>query len=411
LSTDKITSVLGRWEGYEIAEVHRRVPWHGKGPVKIWITLKPIEGIRRVCSGCRRRVRGVHEVTDRTIRDLPILGDQTFLQVGRVRVLCPRCGPKLELVSWLGRYQRVTKRLAESVVRLCAHMSIKDVAEHYGLGWDAVKNIDKACLKARLDPVDLSGLEALAMDEVSIRKRHRYATVFADPTSGKVLWVVEGRKREDIREFFELLGPDGCRRLKVVVMDMMSTYRQEVEAQCPQAEIVYDFFHIISHYGRKVLDRIRVDEANRLRKDPAARKVIKGSRWLLLANKENLGRRENRIRLKELLAANWALMKAYVMREDLKRLWRYKYPKAARRFFEAWYRRAIYSKIEPLKRFARMLKEQLAHVIAHCRWPLHTSLLEGMNNKIKVIKRVAYGFRDNEYFFLKIRAAFPGNAG
>jgi transposase len=139
--------------------------------------------------------------------------------------------------------------------------------------------------------------------------------------------------------------------------------------------------------------------------------VIKGSKWLLLSNRENLERREDRIRLKELLAANWALMKAYVMREDLKRLWSYKYPKAARRFFDAWYRRAMYSKIAPLKRFARLMKKHLDHIIAHCRWPLHTSLLEGMNNKIKVIKRVAYGFRDNEYFFLKIRAAFPGNAG
>ncbi len=410
MSTHEITSLLGRWEGYEVTEVRRRVAWHSRGPVKIWITLKPTEGIRRVCSGCHRRVKTVHEVSDRIVRDLPILGDQTFLRVGRVRVLCPQCGPKLELVSWLGRYQRVTQRLAESVVRLCTRMSIRHVAEHFRLGWDAVKNIDKTYLGARLDPVDLSRVKALAMDEVAIRKGHRYATIFADPTTREVLWVVEGRKRENIRAFFELLGPEGCRRIQVVV-DMMAAYRQEVEAQCPQAEIVYDFFHIVSLYGRKVLDRIRVDEANRLRSDPAARKVIKGSKWLLLSNKKNLVKREDRIRLKELLAANWALMKAYVLREDLKRLWRYKYPKAARRFFTIWYRRAIYSKIEPLKRFARLMKEHLEHIIAHCRWPLHTSLLEGINNKIKVIKRMAYGFRDNEYFFLKIRAAFPGNAG
>ena len=155
MSSDEITSVVGRWEGYEVAEVHRRIAWHGKGPVKVWIMLKPIEGIRRVCSGCRRRVRGVHEISERIVRDLPILGQQTFLRVGRVRVLCPRCGPKLELVSWLGRYQRVTKRLAESVVRLCAHMPVKHVAAHYGLGWDAVKNIDKAYLG--VDPVGSGG--------------------------------------------------------------------------------------------------------------------------------------------------------------------------------------------------------------------------------------------------------------
>jgi transposase len=163
-------------------------------------------------------------------------------------------------------------------------------------------------------------------------------------------------------------------------MDMMATYRQEVEARCPQTEIVYDFFHILSHYGRNVLDRIRVDEANRLRGDRPARKLVKGSKWLLLANRKNLERREDRIRPKELLAANWALMKVCDMREDLRRLWSYKYSKAARRFFDAWYRRAIYSKIEPLKRFAWFLKKHLDHVIAHCRWLLHTCRLEGMNN-------------------------------
>ena len=156
---------------------------------------------------------------------------------------------------------------------------------------------------------------------------------------------------------------------------------------------------------------MRVDEANRLGQDKKARHVVKSARWLLLRNKRNITKREDRVKLRELLGANKALMTAYVLKDDLKELWDYRYPKAALRFWKQWHGHAIRSRIEPLQKFARKLKVYLNGIIGHCRWPLHTSLLEGINNKIKVIKRMAYGFRDDEYFFLKIRAAFPGNAG
>lgn len=136
--------------------------------------------------------------------------------------------------------------------------------------------------------------------------------------------------------------------------------------------------------------------------------MIKGSRWLLLRNKRNIESQDDRIRLYDLLDANRNLMKVYVLKEDLKQLWDFHYPKAAKRFWKDWYRRAMQSGIEPLRRFAKRLKPYVPGILAHCRHRLHTSLLEGINNKIKVIKRMAYGFRDDAYFFLKIRAAFPG---
>lgn len=175
-------------------------------------------------------------------------------------------------------------------------------------------------------------------------------------------------------------------------------------------EIVFDLFHVVAKYGREVIDRVRIDEANRLREDKPARKVIKGARWLLLRNRENV-QLEDRVKLTELLQANRKLATAYVLKDDLKHLWDFVYEGAARRFWKQWYSRAIRSRIAPLKDFAQRLKQHLSGILAHCRWPLHTSLLEGINNKIKVIKRMAYGFRDDDYFFLKIRAAFPGNTG
>lgn len=405
------TQILGEWEGYVVKAVRRLPKSRGGKFPRIRIELTPREGQLGRCSGCGRRVASVHETTDRVVRDLPILDAQTYLVVPRRRLACPRCGPKLERLSWLSPWGRVTARLAESVARLCQVMAVKHVAQYYGLGWDRVKGIDKAWLHKSLGPVDLGGVEVIAMDEFAIQKGHRYATVIVDAVRKRVLWVGRGRGREDIRPFFDLLGPEGCSRIKAVAMDMNAAYFEEVRARCPQAQIVYDLFHVVARYGREVIDRVRVDEANRLRQDKRARKVIKGSRWLLLRNYRNIDKREDRIRLQELLQANKKLATVYILKDDLKHLWDYHYPGAALRFWKQWYARAIRSRIAPLVTFARNLKEHLATIIAHCRWQLGTSLLEGINNKIKVIKRMAYGFRDDEYFFLKIRAAFPGLPG
>ena len=409
MSEDDLTRALGSWEGYRIGTC-RRFEAGIKAPrAQVWIELK-LEGPHRagICSGCGMEVGAVHEYEQRWVRDLPILDADTHLLVQQRRLACPRCGPKVERIAWLDRYARHTRRLAESVSLLCRATTIKSTAEFYGLARRTVKRIDKQYLKETLGPANLSGLEAIAMDEFSIQKGHRYATVIVEPVRKRVLWVGRGRGRQDVRPFFELLGEEGRKRLKAVAMDMNGAYEEEVRSQCPGAEIVYDLFHVVAKYGREVIDRVRVDEANRLKHDKPARKVIKSTRWLLLRNADNIARQEDRVRLSELLSANKKLATVYVLKDDLKHLWDYRYAAWARRFWKQWYGRAMRSRIEPLKRFARKLKGYLDGILAHCRWPLHTSLLEGINNTIKVIKRMAYGYRDDEYFFLKIRQAFPG---
>jgi transposase len=407
LTTEDVIEALGGWEGYEIERIEVE---QADEKTQVWITLAPLPGIVRHCGGCGRRVEQIHDVTYRWVRDVSMLEAETWLWLGRVRVACPHCGPKVEALSWLAPYSRLTRRMAENVVRLCQVLPIKHVAGYLGLSWDTVKATDKAYLQESLGPVDLSGVEQIVMDEFAIQKGHRYATVIVEPSTKRVLWVGRGRGREDVRPFFEQLGVAGRQRLKAVAMDMNGAYEEEVRDQCPLVQIVFDLFHVVAKYGREVVDRVRVDEANRLREDKPARKVVKGARWLLLRNRENV-KREDRVKLDELLQANRKLATVYVLKDDLKHLWDYVYEGAARRFWQQWYDRAIRSRIEPLKTFARRLKEYLPGILAHCRWPLHTSLLEGINNKIKVIKRMAYGFRDDDYFFLKIRAAFPGNTG
>jgi len=252
-------------------------PTEATGKPRVEITLVREKRSFR-CSGCGRETTKVHEVVVRCIRYLPILDAETHVWVPRYRVACPTCGPKLEALSWLSPRDRVTKRLAASVVHLCRVLPVKHVAEFYGLNWDTVKNLDVAALADQLPPVDFSGVTTIAMDEFAVRKGHRYATVVLEPRRKRVLWVGEGRGREDVRPFFELVGSEGCRRIQAVVMDMNPAYEEEVRVHCPHAVIVYDLFHVVAKYEREVIDRVRVDEATRLRHDRSARKVIKGAR-------------------------------------------------------------------------------------------------------------------------------------
>lgn len=408
MAESKFTAAFCGWKDHRLGTVGE--PEDGRAGV--WIELIPDPDRVLICSSCGGVADGVHDESERWVRDLPMFDMQTDLLVHRCRVRCPRCGPKLEALDWLSPYARVTNRLAESVARLCKVLPVKHVAEFYGLGWDAVKAIDKAYLDRTLGPVDLTGVTKLAMDEFAIQKGQRYATVVIDPATRRVLWVGRGRGREDVRPFFtELLGPERCKQIQAVAMDMNAAFDLEVKMHCPNAQVVYDLFHVVVKYGREVVDRVRVDQANQLRHDKPARQLIKRSRWLLLRNAENIKKETDRIKLAELLAVNRSLAKVYILKDDLKELWDYRHTGYARRFWDDWYHRAIRSRIEPLKAFARKLKGYLPGILSHCSHPLNTSVLEGINNKIKLIKRMAYGYRDDAYFFLKIRQAFPGNAG
>ena len=395
---------LGGWVGY-LVKSWRREP---RG-TRRWLVLElaPDPGSRRRCSGCGDVVAAIHDRTLRRVRDLPVFEDPVELHVWRLRLACPRCGPRLEHLDWLEPHARVTRRLARSVARFCTVASVRHAARWHGLDWKTAKAIDFRELERTLGPPDLAGVRLLAMDEFAIQKGHRYATVVVDPERKRVLWIGRGRSRAEVRPFFELLGPTRCAQIRAVAMDMNTAYDLEVKQHCPNAEVVYDLFHVVAKYGREVIDRVRVDEANRLRADKPARRVVKTSRWLLLRNRENVPA-EKAVQLDELLAANRALMTAYVLKDDLKQLWRYRSETWAKKAWQSWKRRAMRSGLQPLRHFARCLEPYLPGILAHCRWPLGTNLVEGINNKIKVIKRMAYGFRDDAYFFLKIRAAFPG---
>lgn len=340
----------------------------------------------------------------REVRDLSFGPWDTWLLFFQVRVNCPQCGVVTESLEWLEPSQRFTRRFGDYVASLCDFASVLAVARHLGLDWKTVKRLDKQRLEKALNPVNLDNLRILAVDELAIKKGHRYLTLVLDFETVRVLWAGKDRQEDTLAQFYRLLGPERCSNIEAVAMDMWKPFIKATRVYCPQAEIVYDKFHILAAYSR-VINEVRNTER---RKAPLKdREIYKGTKYLLLRNRKDV-RGNKRIRLNELLQLNKRLNTLYILKEDLKSLWDYVSPGAAWNFFQDWYHRAIFSKIEPLKDFARMLWNHWAGIEAHCHYPIHTSLLEGVNNKAKVIKRVAFGYHDTDYFILKLRAAFPG---
>ncbi len=388
------------WPGFQVQA------WHTPDDHSLIIDLEPqAEAVPR-CGRCHRQSPLIHDRRTRIIRDRDLLDQRVQLRVPVRRVDCLSCGRVTEQIDWLLPGTRLTRRLGAWIEALLQLLPISHISRLTGLHWHTIKALDKRRLEASVGTFEPGPVRRLVMDEFALHKGHRYATVIMDAERTRVLWVGEGNSRQAIRPFFELLG-EQCQQIEAVAMDMNTAFDLEVKQHCPQAEVVYDLFHVVARYGREVIDRIRVDQANAVRHDKPARKVIKQSRWLLLRNPDNL-KGEQAVRLQELLAVNQPLATVYVLKDALKAVWYAPSVWEGWRRWRSWLRHAQESGLAPLRRFARNLRRYTRGILASALFPLHTSLLEGVNNKIKVIKRMAYGFRDKDYFFLKIKATFPG---
>lgn len=388
------------WPGYDVvASSH-------SAENTLTLSLEPKAAEVPLCGRCQQPSPLVHDRRIRLVRDRDLLDQRIQLRVPVRRVDCLECGRATEHIPWLAPASRLTRRLCAWIESLLQLLPISHICRLSGLHWHTIKTLDKRRLEASVGAFEPGDVRRLVMDEFALHKGHRYATVIMDAERTRVLWVGLGNSRKAIRPFFERLG-QRCQQIEAVAMDMNTAFDLEVKQHCPQAEVVYDLFHVVARYGREVIDRIRVDQANALRHDKPARQVVKQSRWLLLRNKENL-KEDHAVRLQELLAANQPLATAYVLKDALKEVWYAPSVLEGWRRWRAWLRHARESGLAPLQRFARNLGRYVRGILASARFHLHTSLLEGVNNRIKVIKRMAYGFRDTDYFFLKIKASFPG---
>ena len=325
-----------------------------------------------------------------------------YLEVEVRRVQCRGCaGVKREELAFLADNPFYTKRFAYYVGRRCRQATIKDIAQELNLHWETIKTLEKQYMHAQLAKAGTPGPKAVGIDEISIRKGHTYRIVVSDLIRHRPIWFGgEDRSEASMALFYGWLGKKKSARIRLAVMDMWKPFRNATIAHAPQAAILFDKFHIMSHLGG-ALDMVRKAEYARLSgKD---RRFIKGQKYTLLSHRENLTL-EGRQSLRTLLAANKRLNTAYLLKESFGQLWDYEREGWARRFFENWRASLKWQRLEPYEKFAQMIDRHWDGIAAYCKPENKVSLgfVEGLNNKIRVIQRRAYGLRDEEYLRLKI---------
>jgi transposase len=281
-------------------------------------------------------------------------------------------------------------------------MTIQEVAHHLGVGWDLIKDLQKRDLQRRYRKPRLSKLKQIAIDEISIGKGHRYLTVVLNLESGAVVFVGDGKGADALGPFWQRLRAARA-QVAAVATDMSPAYIEAVRAHLGEAVPVFDHFHVVKLFNEKLSDFRR--ERQREAEEKLGKQVLKGTRWLLLKNPENLDpKKKERERLEEALRMNQPLATVYYLKEDLRQIWGQPDKATATRVLEDWMRRAEASCIKVLQQFAATLAMHRTGILAYYDCPISTGPLEGTNNKIRTMQRQAYGFRDQEFFKLKILA-------
>jgi len=325
-----------------------------------------------------------------------------YLDVEIRRVFCCRCGKvKQEKLGWLADYPFYTKRFAFYVGRRCRDSSIRDVAKELHLDWKTVKSLEKQYMREQVRRAGTPGPKVLGIDEISLRKGHTYRIVVSDLDRLRPIWFGgKDRSEASLDLFFEWLGPKKSQRIRLVVMDMWKAFRNSTRRHAPQGAILFDKFHVMRHLN-EALDKVRKGEYARVSEKD--RRFIKGQKYTLLSRNENLTM-EGRVALKTLLKANKRLNIAYLLKESFSQLWEYKREGWAQKFFDNLRASLKWQRLKPYEEFAEMIESHWDGITAFILSEDKVSLgfVEGLNNKVRVIQRRAYGLRDEEYLHLKV---------
>lgn len=353
------------------------------------------------CSHCQSANVIRHGAEERSFRTLPIGCKPVELRLPVPRLGCRDCGlVRRAAIRFARPFRRFTRAFERYALDLLSHMTIQAVAEHLQVGWDSIKDLFKRRLQARFGKPKLKKLKRLAIDEISIGHGHRYLTVVLDLDSGAVVFIGQGKGADALIPFWKRLKAAHA-RIEAIATDMSPAYISAVRENLPRAIHVFDHFHVVKLFNERLADFRR--QLQREAEGPLGKKVLKGTRWLILKNPENLDETKGeRTRLEEALRINQPLATAYYMKEEFRHFWEQDTLRDATRFLDDWCRRAEASKLSVLQKMASTFQMHRTGLLNYHRCPISTGPLEGVNNKIKTLQRQAYGFRDQEFFQLRI---------
>lgn len=389
------TKVL-KWPGYyvyqaEINEAQERL--------RLWVRRKKAN-LHLVCSSCGRRLShgAIAETQYREVRDLPCFTYTTTVVVETYRVSCPDCGVKAERLPQLPSKAPFSKRFEEIVGRACESASARQVSRQFGLAESTVRAIDQRYLerwaKNRIRPA----LRQMGVDEIYLGKKRKFITVVSNLETGEPVWFGAERKKETLDSFFQQqLSAFQRGRIQVACVDMWRPFRLSIEENAPGCAIVYDKFHILQHANRAV-DEVR--RAEFVRQGKQMRDLVKGKRWLLLSRWGNLNR-EKQQSLESLFRINEKLLKAYLLKESLDRLWLYRYEGAMLNYLKNWIEQLGEQELAPFEKLANMLLEHIDGILNYCRIQPPLGVVEAINGNIKILIRRGRGYKNLNYLLLK----------
>ena len=390
----RIQTILNRVEKFKSFTYGKAELVEHKGGPALVVRMVARKNSLPYCSGCLKRGRPYDRLKERRFEYVPLWGILVFLAYRPRRVDCERCGVTVELVPWCDGKNQLTTTYRWFLASWAKRLSWSEVGSIFRTSWDSVRRAVEHAVEWGLAHRDLSGVSALGIDEVAWQRGHTYMTLVYDISGAtkRLLAVAENRTEASLRACLDGLGKPACRGVQFVCSDMWKPYLNVIREKLGHAVHVLDRFHVMQQFG-KALDEVRAEEARKLVKD-GYEPVLKKSRWCLLKRPENLTDKQT-VKLKELLKYNLKTMRAYLQREDFQRFWEYRSAAWAEKFLDEWTRRVMRSRLEPMKKVARTLRNHQPLILNwfRARGAVSSGAVEGLNNKVKLVTRKSYGFR------------------
>ena len=390
----QLNTILNRVEPFK-SFVYGKAKWvEGTRRPTLEVEIHARKNGRAICSGCGRRRPGYDRLPERRWEFVPLWGIAVHFVYARRRVDCPECGVTVERVPWARGKCHLTTSYRWFLARWAKRLSWQEVALIFHTNWRNVFESVKQAVFWGFFHRDLGGIEAIGVDEIQWQRGHHYLTLVYQIEDGmkRLLWVAQERTEESLRGFFQYLSEAERQSIRFVCSDMWRAYLTVIAEQLKQAVHVLDRFHIMKKMN-EAIDEVRRNEAARLKRD-GYEEVLKHSRWCLLKRKENLTEKQA-VKLSELLQYNLQSVRSHLMREDFQRFWEYASPSWAVKFLDQWCTRTMRSKVEPMKKIVRSLREHRDLILNwfRAKGTVSAGSVEGLNNKAKLTMRKAYGFR------------------